>query len=312
MLTSSYTKSQELISGFFDLQQVHDLDRNSFDKLQFGQFEIGIKGDLFVSLSGEASISYNSEEQIFEPGSVLINYTIHKIFGEDNNTGVLVISGGLFDIPFGIDYKYIASPDRNLITPPLVVQRTINNINGTGLCVNYSHDLLCSDFYLTSNFNNSFNYGGRVGLELLNKIEIGSSILVVKDLVVSKKGSVYGIDLSYKSDLYNIQSEYIIANGINQGEVFNLSDNLWCAGFSAEFTYELYSIVNLPLRAIVRYGIFSKEKTLDSKSESFNRIAFGLASSLYKNLLVKIEYLNENSKFSNPLNIVTAQLVVSI
>ena len=118
------------ISGFFDLQYQFHKNQHSEKGMRFGQFEIDLSKSLNNYFVIESAVAFNNESQKFELGAGFIEY---RLWGNEedhavNNdlfdkSGVMV---GLFDVPFGIDYKCIPSPDRKLVTAPLANEKTIS------------------------------------------------------------------------------------------------------------------------------------------------------------------------------------------
>lgn len=306
---------QILFYGFFDLNKNHDISKSKFSKLDLGQFELGLENEFSKNLSAAGSIAYNTEARHFEPGTVILNYCLFKFNDKPDgctNTN-LILSAGLFDIPFGLDYKYIASPDRNLISTPLAVQRTINNINDTGILLCYTGGLVYSNIYVTGDFNDEYTFGGRLGLKLYNELEIGGSALFKTNRSNDNTGSLLGLDLKISLGRFQLQSEYINSKSILNGELIEFNSEAQQDGLLLELAISIEEIEFLPLICVMRYcsisGKIPMETNYSPKSE---RLIFGLSSQVHNNLILKLEYSNEVKKSSKNLSSLAAQLVVSI
>ena len=72
------------------------------------------------------AIAYNDDESKFELGAAILDLHLFSSNGDNHLKGLQIthssLQVGLFDVPFGIDYKSYASVDRKLISAPRVVE----------------------------------------------------------------------------------------------------------------------------------------------------------------------------------------------
>jgi hypothetical protein len=160
-------------SGFLEVLG----DASNFDAENFsvGQFEYDVNVGLANGVSGSGAF-------VFEDGAATLGVgflDVHiggravgprgRIFGERG----FHVQIGRFDIPFGLDYNFLAPPDRTTIAAPLLTERTFDGgLNGDGLRILGTPGPLQYTFYGTSSLlsEGGFSAGGRLGLELLRNV----------------------------------------------------------------------------------------------------------------------------------------------
>lgn len=110
--------SQVDLSGFFDVEYKQSLNQETINNFEFGQFEIGLERSVSPKLNFEGAIAFNSETENFELGCAFVEYEITSSETQNflsNMFENFSVMAGQFDVPFGIDYKCIASPDRKMV-----------------------------------------------------------------------------------------------------------------------------------------------------------------------------------------------------
>ncbi|MCB0749017.1 MAG: hypothetical protein KDC90_16275, partial [Ignavibacteriae bacterium] len=313
LLASTNLFAQLNISGFLDLQHQQPLNskKNIFE---LNQLEIALQNKVSNNLSIEGVMAFNSEAQKFEIGSGFLDLAIidHEESGFLNGTFLsnLNITFGQIDIPFGIDYQCFASPDRKTITPPIVIQNSVNCLNRLATDINGGNENYNFNFYLLSGTNNSLAYGARVGLLPYEQLELGCSYLTDISSAQKFTPQVLGTDLKFSNEILELKSELISSKGLYQGEADSLGTN---KGFYLQFVHFFEGPLNLPFTAGVRYGnwIRTANFEMDHEVNSISRITLVLGISLIKNVEVKTEYCASNNQALGTENLLYTQLVLT-
>lgn len=305
-------------AGFFDFQQQFQISPNSNNGMNYGQFELGISKNLNNFVSTEGAIAFNSETEKFELGSAICD--IH-LFGNDtehlrkssffNSSGIQV---GQFDIPFGIDYKFIPSPDRKFVSTPFVVQKTINCMNNLGV-----------NFYGESNFTN-FNFflingltdkdvalGGRASIFPFENFELGTSYLANLKKVEINNSRIYGMDFQLTFKQIEFRSEVLQSYGIIEGAIDD------CGLFNNHKGYYIQSIgyldqyFEIPLFVGFRLGYWKTDNNLfqNNIENSLHRITSTLGYLITSGVEVRVELVNDKYYNQNNNTTLTSQLVVN-
>lgn len=133
------------LTGFADFFASAPQVRSEGPGFQFGQVELDLEAPLAPGISFEAGVAFDPNENHFGVGSFLIDFDIfesdesHSRQTEGiDHTGIVV---GQFDVPFGLDWHVYPSIDRNLVTIPLVVERTHAMWNDFGIMAYTEHHL---------------------------------------------------------------------------------------------------------------------------------------------------------------------------
>jgi hypothetical protein len=163
---------------------------------------------------------------------------------------------GQFDVPFGIDLNFYASPDRKLVSPPLAVEKTHNLWNDIGLqfCTGW-RDFGLALFAVNSLAGAEVSVvpGGRAFYSPLDLLEFGASIGIglTDDSEAESILSGGDFQLSYKN-LY-LKGEYI------EHTYERTTDSKTTAGFYLQATVDVR-----PFFFCARYGgLDSDEPSLD-------------------------------------------------
>ncbi len=306
------------IAGFFDLRHVRNLNDNTNGGLNFGQFEIGISKSVSKLISLESAIAYNSEEGKFELGAGFIDFSIYNSGAEAKiqsgfwkNAGFMI---GQFDMPFGIDYKCIAAPDRKLVTPPLANEKTINCMNNFGAAIYGETEFFDFTFWGSNGLlNNGFALGGRFGFKPLTTLELGTSYLT--DLVSLNFAATktFGADFRYEFNSLEFKCEYIAAHGIFEGEISSNGLGEKHNGYYLQITNELESLLNLPFYICLRYGSWNAG-FVDDEAEfknKINRITSGIGYRIIDGLEIRSELHSEKELNAKRTNALSLQIVAS-
>ena len=310
------------ISGFFDV--VNTVQTSADDKNQFGlgQAEIDLGAALHKNVGVEVAVAYNADDGIFELGAALIDIHFLDCCGDENHlrssgidhTGVVV---GQFDVPFGIDYQTVASPDRKLVHAPLVVDLTHADWNDMGLMLGLEAGIGNFAIYGVNGFESSTEVldevaslalgedvfeeidtspanavGARLGITPVAGLEIGGSFANGWNLSGRPEMSLVGADLQYSVFNFGFKGEYIahtvnrsIAKETNSGWYFQSTYN-----FSSAFL-------------AARYGSFQPDE-----GNSVGQFTFGAGYSVVEAVELRFETL-VNSHSDDNMN--TLQMVAS-
>ena len=120
-ILQSVTFAQLEFSGFADILLVTPLSEDqSNTEIQYGQFELDLSASIRSGINFEGAIAYNPETGNFEAGAGFIEIILKGEAGIHTARGKyfdhIGLSIGQFDVPFGIDWQHIASPDRRLVS----------------------------------------------------------------------------------------------------------------------------------------------------------------------------------------------------
>ncbi len=312
---SKFLMAQVELSGFFDLQYQYKLNQSDKSGLNFGQFLIGLEKSLHDHLSIEAGIAFNNESQQFEIDEGFVDF---RLLGDEeshetkssilNESGIII---GQFDIPFGIDYKCIPSPDRKLVTGPLANEKTINCWNNYGINIYGSMDFVNFAFFGVNGFSDGISLGGRIGLLPFEKAEFGISYMNDFKRFDNSLSNAVGGDFKVQLDGMEIKGEYVKANRLFEGE-YDISGGI-NSGYYFQVNKQLNDLFNIPMFVIIRYGEWNSKMDLNENNgdDFVNRLTFGLGYEVYDNTEIRMEYLTDQFEQESKGNLLTAQLVIS-
>lgn len=123
------------ISGFFDAVGQTSLSGNPSDShVALHQVELGLARELNPRTATALALSYVDAE--FGIGSATISYVLRQAGGSASPKRDDVewsVTGGQFDVPFGLDYLVYSSISRPLVTQPLVVAEAHGGWNDLGV-----------------------------------------------------------------------------------------------------------------------------------------------------------------------------------
>ena len=108
-------------SGFMDYRYVLPEDKTASKGFRLEQWELGVSSKLSGMVSVEGALALGDKS--FELGSGIINIHVQESWG-------III--GQFDIPIGRDFNYYPSPERALVSLPLLNEKTYNGWKDTG------------------------------------------------------------------------------------------------------------------------------------------------------------------------------------
>ncbi len=156
------------ISGFADFQlRPFSAEDEAADPFRMGQAEVDLVSSLSDEVAVGAWLAYGGEA--FQLGALTVDF---HLFGRENHfldvegidsSGLIL---GKFDVPFGIDHQVYVSLDRNLITPPLVVQETHAAWNDYGAIGYFENDWAKVGIFGTNGYGFQAGFDGDTGVLL--------------------------------------------------------------------------------------------------------------------------------------------------
>ena len=303
ILFTTLSYGQIEFSGFMDLLHTTDLEESN-SLFSYGQFELDLAMGISKKILAIAAVAYNAEDEVMGMGAGFLDY--HLFGGEEYHPAsgeILPHSGliiGQFDVPFGLDYLSIPSPDRALISAPLLNRKTIDGWNDVGVNLYGVISIMNYSLSYVNGLGNNYSFGGRVELSPVENINIGTSF--AKDIGdVESKIAVFGVDISAELATHQVKFEYIQAENCLDG-ILSESSN---SGYYGEVFINFETYVSFPMYAVVRYGAWTDGT--DDESE----IASGLGFNINDNASIRAEYLQEKVNDEVSVKTLIFQTVVS-
>lgn len=263
-----WTSVKWRLSGFADVIYSSIPDSTSSGHFRLGQVELDLTCHIHERVRSDLAIAY--DDGAFGLSTMTIGFII------TDRTEIYV---GQFDVPFGIDLDFYASPDRKLISPPLAVEKTHNLWNDIGLqfCAGWR------DFGLVLFAVNSLAQaevsvvpGGRLFYSPLDLIEFGASIGIGLTDDTEPEAILLGGDfqLSYKN--LCLKGEYI------EHTYERTTDSKTTAGFYLQATVDVD-----PFFFCARYG--GLDSDLPNLDE-LDRVTFGAGYKIIDKVELRGEY----------------------
>jgi len=291
------------VSGFVDvLGQGQQGENTTFG---MGAFEIDFESEFSSKVSFEGAVVVEGEEVGL--GQTLVDF---KLLNEDK----LGIQGGLLDMPFGIDYQVFATPDRRLVTPPLVTELMMDGGWGdVGVNLHGSAPRLNCNVYVVNGMgedsgvpvnqitdnNNSKTVGGRLGFLPIKDLEFGFSYAQgpYLDGAARQALSRIGGDIQFAYERLQIKGEFVIGEEEVPGASKNEHEGLYLQ-FLGEATEKVYGVA--------RYGYWKPKG-----GDRVTRITIGLGYDLIENVSLRGEYQINDETPSVDNNLFSMQAVLS-
>ncbi|MFB0526914.1 MAG: hypothetical protein ACETVO_05545 [bacterium] len=291
------------VSGFVDvLGQGQQGENTTFG---MGAFEIDFESEFSSKVSFEGAVVVEGEEVGL--GQTLVDF---KLLNEDK----LGLQAGLLDMPFGIDYHVFATPDRKLVTPPLVTELMMDGGWGD-VGVNFYGSLthLNYNLYLVNGMgedsgvpvnqladnNNAKTVGGRIGVLPTKGLELGFSYAQGPYLngTAEQALSRIGGDIQFVQEPLEAKGEFIKGEEELPGAGKNEHEGLYIQllGRASEKGY-----------GVIRYGYWKPKG-----DDRVTRITIGLGYDLIENVSLRGEYQINDETLSVDNNLFSVQAVLS-
>ena len=230
---------------------------------------------------------------------------------EEDRLGLQV---GLLDMPFGIDYQVFATPDRKLVTPPLVTELMMDGGWGdVGVNFHGSAPRLNCNVYVVNGMgedsgvpvnqitdnNNSKTAGGRLGFLPIKDLEFGFSYAQgpYLDGAARQALSRIGGDIQFVYERLQIKGEFVMGGEEVPGASKNEHEGLYLQ-LLGEATEKVYGVA--------RYGYWKPKG-----GDKVTRTTIGLGYDLGENISLRSEYQINNETPSVDDNLFSMQAVIS-
>ena len=299
-------------SGFADILFVQTLDEPNVSEIRYGQFEIDLSASIRPGISFEGAIALNPATGGFDVGAGFIEIgfageeALHPVRGKYlDHFGISV---GQFDVPFGIDWQHIASPDRRLVSPPLLNEKSINGWNDIGLNLHTDLGRTTLAGFMVNGAADGFAMGGRASYSPLEATELGFSYMTqTKSNDLDLKPRVIGGDLQTTIGPLATCMEVHYTENLFGGDFEAIDAIDSHHGFYLQTDLDLNDILNIPLVLIGRYDDWS---TINNSAVA-QRSTLGLAYTLTDGFEVRTEYMQDIINGEQEVSQFVIQMLVS-
>ncbi len=304
------------ITGFFDVVHNHNFSENLNNGFQINQFEIDISSSYEGHISLGTAIAYDPELDNLNLAMAFLHYNLIKGHAmhprreeELEHFGIVV---GKFDIHFGLDYLSFASPDRPVVSQPLVIEKTIGGWNDIGIGIHMMRKFYVVELWAVNGFSEGFNLGGNFRFNLLPSLKLGLSHASDFNNTSERTNWLQGVDLQFEWEPIEIKSEYLWTNALYEGDLDTLGMNNR-EGFYFQVLTELEDMIDLPLFFTLRYGFCQAQvdRDLSGSCDSKIRYTLGLGYNFTENCSARIEIRSDHMKDLTAENTALFQLVVA-
>jgi len=316
VLGTDRVSAQTEITGFFDIIHTYQLAQGQTDGFKINQFEIDISKAYKGNLSFGAAIAYNNVCGNIELSMVYLHYNLmsnevkHPRRNEEEEHAGIVI--GKFDVPIGLDYLSYASPDRPVVSQPLIIEQTIAGWNDVGINLHLNKKYFRINFSTVNGFNKGLNLVGDLVFKIRPGFRLGMFHTSDFDKRIERKSWISGTYLFAERGMFELKSEFLWANGIYGGEQDSL-ENHCHDGFYVQLVSDLSKVkAALPLFFTLRYSLWQDDAPASAVSlpEKIERYVLGLGYRLTGYSSVRLEYRLEQPEGEKRQDRLTAQLVV--
>ena len=303
LLNAGQSFAELEVSGFVDvLGQGQQGENTTFG---MGAFEIDFASEFSPRVSFEGAV-------VVEGGEVGLGQTLvdFKLLNEDR----LGVQVGLLDMPFGIDYQVFATPDRKLVTPPLVTELMMDGGWGdVGVNLHGSAPRLNCNVYVVNGMgedggvpvnqladnNNAKTVGGRIGVLPTEGLELGFSYVQgpYLDGAADEALSRIGGDIQFAYERLQIKGEFVRGEEEVPGGTDNEHQGYYIQ-LLGEATEKVY--------AVTRFGYWKPKG-----GDRVTRITIGLGYDLIENISLRGEYQINDETPNVDNNLFSVQAVLS-
>lgn len=317
LIFSGHSQAQTEITGFFDITHTYQIMDKQTTGFKINQFEIDISRAYKDHLTFGAAVAYDNELHTFDLSMAYLHYNLFKDevkhprrTEEDEHAGILI---GKFDVPIGLDYLSFASPDRPVVSQPLIIEQTIAGWNDVGLNLHLNKKYFRVNFSAVNGFNNGVNVVGDLVLKIIPGIKLGLFHTSDFNKKIIRKSWINGAYLLAEKGIFELKSEYLWAHGIYGGEQDTSKTHHSHDGFYVQLVSDISKVEGkLPLFFTLRYSLWQDENGNSSVSlpQKIERYVLGVGYQLYQYSSFRLEYLLEDPQGSKRFDRLTAQLVV--
>jgi len=310
--------SQVELTGFFDVVHTHNFSEDINNGFQINQFEIDISAGYKGHFSLGTAIAYTPAENQLNLAMAYLHYNI--LSGEpmhprrEEETNHLGIIAGKFDIHFGLDYLSFASPDRPVISQPLIIEKTIGGWNDIGIGAHLMRKYFALDLWSVNGFFGGFNLGGNFRIKPFSFMQAGFSHATDFNEKSEAMNRLEGVDIRLNFHPVEIISEYLWTSALYEGDIDTLSINNIREGFYIQAVTKLDGIVKLPFFMTLRYGYCNPrldDEVINADCEAITRYTFGLGYDFAKYCSARLEIQSNQYETKKSNNMIFIQMVVA-
>jgi hypothetical protein len=279
------------IEGAFDMKI--EGGEHGDTALELGTFELAVSAEITDNISIEGVIEAERGGAVL--GDAIIDVSVCEDYA--------VVQFGLTDIPFG------NGPDVETVSDPITKEIMMDGgFSDVGVSAYGALSILNYNLHIGNGMgedggvpvsqdadnNNSKTPAGRIGLALIDGLEVGASY--VNGAYIEDNNEDYmqrvGVDVCFSFDPFKITEDAIVISGeyISAEEEFNgdLNKHVGYYGqISSYFTDKNYLILG--------YGQWQPDYDVDEDGEDnddLSQLTAGLGCDVSDNLLVRLEYLH--------------------
>ena len=317
LLLNSSAVAQPELTGFFDVINTAKFTESDYSQFQIGQFELDISYAHQSRFSLGTAIAYNNETQNMELAMAYAHFNFINEEGMHprreeimNHAGIVI---GKFDMHFGLDYMSFASPDRPIVSQPLVIEKTIGGWNDIGVDFHMLHNDLSFHVWVVNGFYEGIDLGGNFRYAFLPFLSTGVSYSTDFVKINETEAYIAGLDLLIETDIIEIKAEYLSTKGVHGGEQDTLRIEEMHGGFYIQALTQLEELITLPMFFTLRYGQWDSksDRDLNGVSDYENRFTVGLGYQFHENISARLELLTNKIEDQARCRKGTLQLVVA-
>jgi hypothetical protein len=300
------------VSGFFDATVQAPADDEG-ERFHFGGLEVDLEAHYGEHLSAAAALFWDGGSST-EVAAAIVDYHWFddrvpprgRIFMEPG----LHLQAGRFDLPFGLDYQFFATPERPSVTAPLTTERIQRGgYNADGARVYGTWWALDYAAYWTDAFygDDGSLVGGRLGLSAgwnpfrfhyrstdRPALDVGLSYLQEMDGSWRVRERVFGADAMLRHGMFQLLTEGIVHDGraavaTAAGIESGAQDE---SGFYATLIADLADRLARPLYLFARFDVWNPGRGVrleDTGTRAPRTRRWGLGAGYNFNLLVRVK-----------------------
>ncbi len=317
VLGMDHVWAQTEVTGFFDIIHSYRLADRATTGFRINQFEIDMSKLYKDNISFGAAVAYNNSCGNIELSMVYLHYNLltnevkhPRRSEEDEHAGIVI---GKFDVPVGLDYLSFASPDRPVVSQPLIIEQTIGGWNDVGINLHLNKNYFRFNFSAVNGFNDGVNFVGDFVLKPMPGFKLGLFHTSDFNSKIKRKSWIGGVYLFAEKGLFELKSEYIRANGIYGGEQDTLNADRVHDGFYVQLLTDFGKTESSwPLFFTLRYSEWYDEDETKPVflPDRIKRYVVGAGYHINAYSSFRLEYLDEYPQGEKHSNQLTAQFVV--
>lgn len=317
LLINNVMLAQVEVSGFFDAINSYDINNSLTNGFDINQFEIDFEYIYNDKISMGGAVAYNNETGNMQLAVANIHYNLvgredyHRRYTETFKH--LAINIGQNDVVFGLDYLSLPSPDRTVISQPIIVEKTIGGWNDIGVNLHGIMSVFSFDLNVVNGFNDGINLGGKISVSPFSGFSVGVSHASDFASMDDRNNWVTGTDILWKNSSFEIKSEYLIATGLMDGEQDTLGTDQSSDGFYVQGIMQTDEFIDLPFFVTLRFGQWNLDgdRNLNGINDTQDRISFGVGYQIMESFSLRSEYLYDKFDNDETDQTIAVQAVVS-